>query len=149
MHSVHWKVDACIALILKFKLTNKHAFPAIILHFYDNLMVLCCNYNKLLYVYHSRYMFYSFNGLLNSCEEELRCLIVLTIGRNFLLNIKGDADNLSTLHETLKCQVFLCSYSICDWACEKCSHMIFAYFFKISSLITYYSIMLLQCNFQL
>ena len=39
---------------------------------------------------------------------------------------------------------------ICDWACENraCGHMIFAYFFKRSSLITFCTIMLWQCNFE-
>ena len=38
----------------------------------------------------------------------------------------------------------------CDWACENRAygHMIFDYFFKLPSHITFYTIMLLQCNFQ-
>ena len=38
----------------------------------------------------------------------------------------------------------------CDRACENraCGHMIFAYFFKLPSHTTFYTINLLQCNFQ-
>ena len=44
-----------------------------------------------------------------------------------------------------------CSNYICDLACKNraCGHTIFANFFKLSLLITFYNIMLLQCNFQL
>ena len=37
----------------------------------------------------------------------------------------------------------------CDWTCENraCGHMRFVYFFKLSSLITFYTIKLLQSNF--
>ena len=40
---------------------------------------------------------------------------------------------------------------ICDWACENraCGHMIFAYFFKFSSLITFVNIIVWLCNFQI
>ena len=42
-------------------------------------------------------------------------------------------------------------FTNCDWACDNraCGHMIFAYFFTLSSLITFCTITLWHCNFQL
>ena len=80
----------------------------------------------------------------NGLEEILvtNTCAVLTISLDDLIE-QSESDFLTS-------QQFYIAITKCDRACENraCGHMIFAYFFKLPSHTTFYTINLLQCNFQ-